>query len=95
MTIAEQICQIMLSEQLSDAEKLDSLHSLIPAVRPGTVIMLQDVPLTAAPWGSNYWFDLLRRLSYPNVEVAGSYSFTLADPQSPAIAPIIKSGAQS
>ncbi len=31
MNIQEQICQIMLSEQLSDAEKLDSLHSLIPA----------------------------------------------------------------
>src|SRR5260221_1610440 len=31
MNIQEQNCQLMLSEQLSDAEKLDSLHSLIPA----------------------------------------------------------------
>ena len=31
MTIAEQIRQIMLSEELSDAEKLDRLYTLIPA----------------------------------------------------------------
>jgi hypothetical protein len=31
MTIAEQIRQIMLSEELSGAEKLDRLHALIPA----------------------------------------------------------------
>jgi len=31
MTLAEQIRQIMLSEELSGAEKLDSLHALIPA----------------------------------------------------------------
>jgi len=31
MTIAEQIRQIMQSKELSDAEKLDSLHALIPA----------------------------------------------------------------
>jgi hypothetical protein len=31
MTIAEQIRQIMRSEQLSDAQKLDSLRSLIQA----------------------------------------------------------------
>jgi len=31
MTIAEQIRQIMLSKELSDAEKLDRLHALIPA----------------------------------------------------------------
>jgi hypothetical protein len=31
MTIAEQIRQIMLSEELSDAEKLDRLYAIIPA----------------------------------------------------------------
>jgi len=31
MTIAEENRQIMLSEELSDTEKLDSLYSLIPA----------------------------------------------------------------
>jgi len=31
MTIEEKIRQIMLSEELSDAEKLDRLHALIPA----------------------------------------------------------------
>lgn len=31
MTIAEKIRQIMLSEELSDSEKLDRLHALIPA----------------------------------------------------------------
>ncbi len=31
MTIAEQIRQIMLSGELSDAERLNSLYSLIPA----------------------------------------------------------------
>jgi hypothetical protein len=31
MTIADQIRQIMLSEELSGAEKLDQLHTLIPA----------------------------------------------------------------
>jgi hypothetical protein len=30
MTIAEQIRQIMLSEELSDAQKLDRLYALIP-----------------------------------------------------------------
>jgi hypothetical protein len=31
MTIAEQIRQIMHSEELSDAEKLDRLYAIIPA----------------------------------------------------------------
>jgi hypothetical protein len=31
MTTKEKIRQIMLSKELSDAEKLDSLHALIPA----------------------------------------------------------------
>ncbi len=31
MTIAEQIRQIMRSEELPDSEKLDQLHALIPA----------------------------------------------------------------
>ena len=31
MTIAEQLHEIMLSKELSDTEKLDSLYSLIPA----------------------------------------------------------------
>jgi hypothetical protein len=31
MTIEEKIREIVLSEELSDAEKLDSLHALIPA----------------------------------------------------------------
>lgn len=31
MTIAEKIRQIMVSEELSDTEKLDSLYALIPA----------------------------------------------------------------
>ncbi len=30
MTITEQIRQIMLSEELSDTQKLDRLHALIP-----------------------------------------------------------------
>ncbi len=30
MTITEQIRQIMFSEELSDSEKLDRLHALIP-----------------------------------------------------------------
>jgi hypothetical protein len=30
MTIAEQIREIMLSEELSDIEKLDRMHALIP-----------------------------------------------------------------
>ncbi len=30
MTIADQIRKIMLSKELSDIEKLDSLHALIP-----------------------------------------------------------------
>ena len=30
MTLAEQIREIMLSEELSGAEKLDRLHALIP-----------------------------------------------------------------
>ena len=30
MTIAEKIHRILLSKELSDAEKLDSLHALIP-----------------------------------------------------------------
>jgi DNA polymerase/3'-5' exonuclease PolX len=31
MTIAEKIREIMRSEELSDAEKLDQLHALIPS----------------------------------------------------------------
>jgi hypothetical protein len=30
MTIAEKVREIMLSEELSDSEKLDRLHALIP-----------------------------------------------------------------
>jgi hypothetical protein len=31
MTIAEKIREIMLAEELSDSEKLDQLHALIPS----------------------------------------------------------------
>ncbi len=31
MSIEEKICKIMLSEELSESEKLDRLHALIPA----------------------------------------------------------------
>jgi hypothetical protein len=31
MTIEEKICEIMLSEELPNSEKLDRLHALVPA----------------------------------------------------------------
>lgn len=70
------------------------LLQTIPAVRPGTVIMLQNVPTTVIQWGSNYWFDILLRLCYPNTKVSGSYTFASAQSQSPEIAFIMNVGGQ-
>jgi len=44
MNIAEQIRQIMLSEELSNTEKLNSLYSLIPADACKIDILSQATP---------------------------------------------------
>ena len=43
---------------------------------------------------SNYWFDILLRLCYPNTKVSGSYTLAPAQPQSPEIASIMYFGGQ-
>ncbi len=50
MTIEEKIREIMLSKKLSDSEKLDQLHALIPAdsckidnLRPGDTRAVQTI----------------------------------------------------
>ena len=73
---------------------IERLLKTVPGVKPGTIIMLQGVPVGAAPWGSNFWFDILIRLAYPKIEVAGAYSFDLASASAEEVKNIVGSGGQ-
>jgi hypothetical protein len=66
----------------------------VPSIKPGTVIMLQDVPVGSAAWGDNFWFDILMRLAYPKTLVAGSYSFDVKKATSKDITNIVRSGGE-
>ncbi len=45
-----------------------------PRVRPGTLILLTNVPAEDDPFtGDNSWFDMALRLAYPGTPVAGAY----------------------
>jgi hypothetical protein len=72
---------------------IERLLEAVPSVKPGTIIMLQDVPVKfIQSWGSNFWFDMLVRLAYPRTQVAGSYTFDLARATPEDIQGIIDSG---
>jgi len=50
------------------------LLEVAPQVRPGTLILLTDVPRENDPFiGNNSWFDMALRLAYPGTPVAGAY----------------------
>ena len=60
MTIEEKVRQIMLSEELSDAEKFDSLHALIPLeafkiddLKPGDAGTAQAIERWLSSYRSN------------------------------------------
>jgi hypothetical protein len=44
-----------------------------PNVRPGSVVVLTNIPRAADPFGHNGWFDFAVRLAYPHVPVSGEY----------------------
>jgi hypothetical protein len=46
-----------------------------PNVRPGSVLVLTNVPRAADPFGDIAWFDFAVRLAYPHVPVSGEYFF--------------------
>jgi hypothetical protein len=50
------------------------LLAAAPRVRPGTLILLTNVPSENDPFtGDNSWFDMALRLAYPGTPVAGAY----------------------
>jgi hypothetical protein len=53
---------------------------IAPSVKPGTVVVLTDVPKNQDPFGHNMWFDLAIRLSYPGIAVAGVYYYADGSP---------------
>jgi hypothetical protein len=59
---------------------IERLLQAVPSVKAGTIILLQGVP-PGVLWESNYWFDMIVRLAYPQVLVAGSYTLAAADVQ--------------
>ena len=73
---------------------IQRLLATVPDVVPGTIIMLQRVPADGAPWGSNFWFDILVRLAYPNKVVAGAYSFDLANSEARQVKDILSRGGE-
>jgi len=44
-----------------------------PQVKPGTFVVLTNVPSANDAFGDNMWFDMALRLAYPTVSVAGVY----------------------
>src|SRR5437879_1055013 len=48
---------------------------IAPSVKPGTVIVLANVPKDNDPFGHTMWLDLAIRLSYPRVPVDGVYFY--------------------
>ena len=56
--------------------------SVAPRIRPGTLIILTNVPAGANdPFtGDNTWFDMALRLAYPGTQVAGAYWHSDATP---------------
>jgi hypothetical protein len=73
---------------------IERLLETIPSVKSGTIIMLQGVPVGSAPWGSNWWFDILVRLAYPRTQVAGAYSFDLASATPADVKSVVSSGGE-
>jgi len=53
---------------------------IAPSVKPGTVIVLANVPKDNDPFGHTMWLDLALRLSYPRVPVAGVYFYADGTP---------------
>jgi hypothetical protein len=49
--------------------------SVLPSVKPETVIILTGVPKGNDPFGINMWFDLALRLAYPDTPVAGEFFY--------------------
>jgi hypothetical protein len=47
-----------------------------PRVKPGTIVVLTNVPKTADPFGDTLWFDYEVRLAYPKEQVAGLYFYS-------------------
>lgn len=53
---------------------------IAPSVKPGTVIVLANVPKDNDPFGHNMWLDLALRLAYPGIPVAGVYFYANGTP---------------
>jgi hypothetical protein len=51
-----------------------------PRVKPGTVVVVTNVPKDADPFGDAMWFDLAVRLSYPSTSVTGVYFYSDGTP---------------
>jgi hypothetical protein len=51
-----------------------------PSVKPGTVIVLANVPKDNDPFGHDMWLDLALRLSYPGIPVSGVYFYANGAP---------------
>lgn len=49
---------------------------LAPSVKPGTVIVLTDVPKDGDPFEDQVWFDVALRLVYPGIPVTGVYYYS-------------------
>src|SRR5207244_3393338 len=44
---------------------------IAPQVKPGTVVVLTNIPKGDAPFGHNMWFDVALWLAYPETPVVG------------------------
>jgi hypothetical protein len=47
--------------------------AVAPSVRPGTFVVLRNVPRAADPFGDAMWLDAALRLVYPGIKVSGGY----------------------
>lgn len=59
----------------SHRESIARLLTAVPALKPGTFVVLVEVPKDADPFGHNMWLDMAIRLAYPRTLVAGTYFF--------------------
>lgn len=45
----------------------------VPKTKPGTILVLLNVPKDSDPFGHNMWFDVAIRLAYPRQKIVGIY----------------------
>jgi hypothetical protein len=61
-------------------QAISQVLQMAPRLKPGSIVVLVNVPRYHDPFGHNMWFDVALRLAYPGTPVAGIYFFDDGSP---------------